>query len=133
MENKRNNSLGKGNKALTIIELSLVMAILIALAGLALTVTGGMDKWKKGKEAGEQLRIIYIAQKTYMADHPTTDLDDLTETLLMPYLVNGATTFPVVKNEAGTPMAVNLKVMPPTVASDPSGATDDGLWDVGKP
>jgi type II secretory pathway pseudopilin PulG len=133
MENKRNNSSGKGSEGLTIIEISLVLAILIALAGLALTLTGGMDKWKKGKEAGEQLRVVYIAQKAYMADHPTTDVSTLTTTVLMPYLVNGATVFPVVKDLDGNAMTVNVTVMPPVVTPDPSGTLDDGLWDVGKP
>lgn len=123
----------RGDKGMTIIELSLVMAILVSLAAMVLLASGGMEKWKKGKEAGETLRVVYIAQKAYMADHPTSDVSALTEAVLLPYLANGAAVFPVVNDADGNPMAVNVTVMPAVVSPDPSGDPDDGLWDVGKP
>lgn len=133
MRNNKSDNARKRCEGFTIIEITLVLALLITLSGLGIYSVRGMDRWKKGKEAGENLRVVYIAQKAYMADHPTSDVSTLTEAVLLPYLVNGAAVFPVVKDADGNPMAVNVTVMPAVVAPDPSGDSDDGLWDVGKP
>ena len=37
------------HKGLTIIEITLVLALLVSLAAISLVAAGGMDKWKKGK------------------------------------------------------------------------------------
>lgn len=125
----------KRDRGLTIIELSLVIAVLVGLAGIVLSVGLGMDNWKKAKRAGEQLRVVYIAQKTYLADHPTESVASLTEAKLIPYLVNGATSIDKVKAIDDSMKDITITVMPPVVAGpyDPSGKPDDGMWDVGKP
>lgn len=134
MVNKNSIPTRARRKGLTIIEMSLVLALLVALATLVLYSVGGMDNWKKGKEAGEQLRLVYIAQKTYMADHPTENVANLNATKLIPYLPNGAIAIGQVEAKDGSMKNITVNVMPPVVAGpyDPSGAADDGLWDVGK-
>jgi len=123
------------HKAMTIIEITLVLAILVSLAALSLVAVGGMDKWKKGKAAAESLRQVYLAQKTFMADHPTNSVAALTDADLIPYLPSGATTIPTVEKLDGSFVGIVLTVMPPVVVGpyDPSGSLEDSLWDVGKP
>ena len=125
----------RGQKGMTIIEITLVMTLLIGLAGLSLLATGGMSKWKKGKAASENLRVVYLAQKTFMADHPTTSVSALTPADLVPYLATGATAVPQIEDLTGGMLDIVVTVMPPVITGnyDPSGSTDDGVWDVGNP
>jgi len=125
----------RGQRGMTIMEITMVLALLVSLAALSLLATGGMNKWKKGKAASENLRIVYVAQKTFMADHPTSSVAALTDADLIPYLVNGAVAVPTVELLDGSYANITLTVMPPTIAGDydPSGSTEDSLWDVGKP
>ncbi len=130
--------IGKTNgncRGLTIIEISVVLAVLLMLATMIFLSLNGMNDWKKAKLAGENLRVVYLAQKTYLADHPTDSVSALDASKLLPYLPNGAAAIPQIEKLDGTEVVIKLDVMPPvaTGSYDPSGRTDDGLWDVGKP
>ena len=120
---------------MTLIEITLVLALLVSMASMGLMAVGGINNWKKASAAAESLRVVYIAQKTYMADHPTESVADLVAADLIPYLANGATAIPTIEKLDGSFVGITLSVMPPVVVGpyDPSGRTDDGLWDVGKP
>ncbi|MCF6312731.1 MAG: type II secretion system GspH family protein [Verrucomicrobiales bacterium] len=138
MKIKSKATLHKKEMGLTLIEITLVISILLAMSYGVFSSLRGMEKWKIGKKAGEDLRLVYIAQKSYLADHPTTPVTDLTEAMLIPYLKNVANTetaIPPVDNYpvSGSPLSITVNVMPPVASSDPSGKTDDGLWDVGNP
>jgi len=125
----------QGKNGMTIIEITLVLGLLVSMAALSLLAAGGMDKWKKGKAAAESLRMVYIAQKTYMADHPTDAVADLTNALLVPYLASGVAAIPQVEDLDGVMLDIIVTVMPPVITGnyDPSGRTDDSVWDVGTP
>ncbi len=127
--------INKNSRALTIIELTVVLAVLLMLATMIFISMAGMKDWKKAKLAGENLRVVYLAQKTYLADHPTDAVTSLDATKLAPYLVTGNGTIPTIEKLDGSEVTIKLDVMPPVVSGsyDPSGRTDDGLWDVGKP
>ena len=129
------NKKTKSHKGLTIIEMTVVLAIILSLSMVIYYSLGGLDSWKKGKKASEELRIVYMAQKTFLADNPTNSVAALTAADLIPYLANGQTAIPSVEKLDGSASAITLTVMPPVVAGayDPSGTTEDGLWDVGKP
>ncbi|MEM7603601.1 MAG: type II secretion system protein [Verrucomicrobiota bacterium] len=129
-----------GNKALekglTLIEISLVIAMMLTLASLATFSVGSMTEWKQAREAGESLRTVYLAQKSYLADHPSKDVSTLTEAQIIPYLPQRTGALPVVQSKEKTTLEINLQVIPPVFLSggadyDPSGSATDSLWDVG--
>ena len=122
---------------LTLIELTVVILVLLAMTGLAIYYTGGMDKWNKGKDASEKLRSVHAAQKAYLADNPTVAVSNLTAARIIPYLPSGETALPAVVSETGAALTIRLTVSPPVLLDgsgavyDPSGNSNDGLWDVG--
>lgn len=125
-------------RAFTLVELSLVICILLALIGASFGVTRMSKKAQLGREAAETLRTVFTAQRLYLADHPATPVSTLTSAMLIPYLPSHATTMPTVKSLAGGTLSINVTVFPPVVndgsgsAYDPSGNSKDSLWDVGE-
>ena len=129
-------------KGFTLIELSVVLCVLIALLSFGFGVSGAVTKWKKGRDASETLRTVYTAQRLYLADNPTTPVASLTQPLLLPYIPGGPATFPTSRTLEGVPLFVHVNVSPPQftttaggvagVAYDPSGSSTDSLWDVGE-
>jgi prepilin-type N-terminal cleavage/methylation domain-containing protein len=124
-------------RGVTLIELSLVILVMLALAGLGLYFANGHQEWQRGKDAAEKLRSVYAAQKNYLADNPTVPVGSLTTTRIVPYLPSGETSIPTVQAADGTTRTIRLNVSPPVVDNgsggtyDPSGSSSDGLWDVG--
>lgn len=121
---------------MTIIELSVTMALMMALAGIIIYSASGIGDWKLARDAALELRTVYIAQKSYMADHPTDDISTVSSTDIVPYMPNDATAIPTLEALDGSTLTIDVNVMPPVAKSggtayDPSGSTSDGLWDVG--
>jgi type II secretory pathway pseudopilin PulG len=122
----------------TLLELTIVIMVLLALIGVSMYASGSIGKWKKGREAGEQLRLVYAAQRSYLADNPTVAVSSLTESLLIPYLPDRSSAIPKVTTLEDTTLSIKVNVTPPIVdagggtAYDPSGSSEDSLWDVGK-
>lgn len=140
--------------AFTLIELSLVMALLLGLALLGNYSIDEFQRWQKGRNASLALQAVYEAQRAYMADHPTTDATAITEANLLPYLPQGwgadsgvtsltqLMTHGKVSGIHGEVLSVDLTKMPPQLTLsgavyDPSntrtGGSYDGLWDTGEP
>lgn len=120
----------------SLLELSFVMALVIGLCGAVGLGVSSIQKWKKGKNASLALQAVYAAQRAYMADHPTANVATVTSTQLKAYLPQGWTDMPVVPGLSDETLALDITVMPPKLllggsAYDPSGRTDDGLWDTG--
>ena len=124
--------------AFTLLEMTVVIMIMMAMLGTGLFVSKKTSEWKLGREASETLRSVYSAQRMYLADNPTAAVSSITTTLLIPYLPNHATAMPTVKSLTGATLAILVNVMPPVINSgsgtsyDPSGRTNDSLWDVGE-
>jgi type II secretory pathway pseudopilin PulG len=122
----------------TLVELSLVIFVLIALMTSGIFFSSAVSKWKAGREASETLRSVYVAQRTYLADHPTQPIDTLTEAELLPYIPNKPSSFPKVEGLDDVMRSIDVTVSPPVVTDgggaiyDPSGKPDDSLWDVGE-
>lgn len=122
----------------TLIEMSLVIFLLIALMSTGLYFSTAISDWKLGRAASETLRAAYVAQRTYLADHPTTAVNSLTEAQLRPYLPNNAATFPKIMGLDNVERSINVTVSPPVILNgssgtyDPSGNPKDSLWDVGE-
>ncbi len=130
---KRNT---KNNIALTVIELSLTLALMLSFASIAIFSINGIKDWKRGRVAGEELRVVYLAQKSYLADNPVAEIAELTAAELIPYLTGGRLQIPEVESNDGEMLAITFTTIPPTIHSaggiyDPSDSTSDSLWDAG--
>jgi len=123
---------------LTLIEITLVIFVLITFASVAFFAVNGISDWRAGKEASEQLRTVYAAQRAFLADHVTRTAASITEEEIIPYLPGNMSEIPKVKTLEGTELTINFNVSPPVVDSgdgspyDPSGSPNDGVWDVGE-
>ena len=124
----RPNRLRKG---FTLLELAVTIAVIIILAGVGFLGVKPYFDYQDGRAASETLSSVKAAQLLYLADNPSTQVADLTQDLLLPYLPNG--TWPALPAVSGqTQPTINCNVFPPTSSYDPSGSTTDNLWDTGK-
>jgi len=125
-------------RGMTIIEISVVLAMMLALSYVVVLSANGVAEWKLARSAGLDLRSVYVAQKSYLADRPTASIASVVESDLSPYLPVSGSAIPTVKSLDGAQLPINFNVMPPVAQSggadyDPSGDPKDGLWDVGAP
>jgi predicted lipoprotein len=122
---------------MTIIELSLSLALMMSLAGVVVYTVSGVGDWKKARNAAIELRNVYVAQKSFLADNPTRAVSSIVAADIVPYLAGGAASVPTVESLTGSQLSIKVNVMPPvaltgTSTYDPSGSATDGLWDVGQ-
>jgi len=128
----------KLKSGLTLLELSLVIVMIAVLATTTLYVGKGFNDWQLAREASESLRAVNVAQRIYLSDHPNTAIKNIKESDLIPYLPNQLTDIPTVEDLDGNILTIQVNVSPPVITAsgggvyDPSGASDDSLWDVGK-
>ncbi|HEY1123595.1 MAG TPA: type II secretion system protein [Haloferula sp.] len=133
------------HRGFTLLEMTMVISVMLLLITVGLKSTNAFRNFKVAREAADTLRTVYVAQRTYLADNPTTGLTSITPALLLPYIQNGPTTFPTGKSLTGQTLNVFVSASPPffTTSSttsgsapptryDPSGSTTDSLWDVGE-
>lgn len=118
---------------MTIIEVSVTLGVMLMLASVVFFSTSGIDEWKKGRNAGIELQSVYLAQKSFLADRPTTDVSTIAESDLLPYM-EGSTSLPTVEALDGSIKSIDITQVPPIISGgyDPSDSPEDGLWDVGK-
>jgi prepilin-type N-terminal cleavage/methylation domain-containing protein len=120
----------------TLVELSVVIAVILVLVGAASLGIKPYYAYRDGRTAGEMLRSVKAAQLMFLADHPSTLVSSLTAdnsptTGLLPYMPNGV--WPTLPSLNGAVPTISCTVFPPVISvADPSGSTTDGLWDVGK-
>ena len=125
-------------RGVTLIELTLVIMVVLAFATATLFFAGNIRDWRKGKVASESLRSVYAAQRGFLADNPRRSVATLTASELYPYLPSGSTSFPAVDSLDGVTLDYEITVSPPVLIDsggaiyDPSGKSDDSLWDVGE-
>jgi prepilin-type N-terminal cleavage/methylation domain-containing protein len=125
------------SRAMTLIELSVTLALLLAFASVVAFSLGGLSSWKLGRRAAVELQAVYLAQKSYLADHPTESISTVSTAELLPYLPTSMSVMPQLEAMDGSMLTINHNVIPPTLGSggapyDPSGEPYDGLWDVGR-
>ena len=128
----------RASRAFTLLEMTIVIMVLIALISTGMFVTGKMDEWKLGRAAAETLRQVYSAQRMFLADNPTRLVNSITAADVIPYLPGGLTAMPTVQSLTGAQLGILVNVSPPVInagsgtAYDPSGSNRDSLWDVGE-
>lgn len=125
-------------QAFTLVELTLVIAIMLMLVGIGFSVSGTSRRTLLGREAGEALRSVYTAQRLYLSDYPLQSVATLDPDKLVLYLPNRLTKIPTVKSLTGATLNIKFTVFPPVVVDaggvtyDPSGNSKDSHWDVGE-
>ncbi len=125
-------------KGFTLLEMTIVILVMLALMGTGLFTYRKMDEWKLGRAASESLRSVYTAQRMFLADNPTFAVTGLTPALLIPYMPNNAAAIPTIHSKAGTNLTITVTTSPPVIDAgggtvyDPSGSNTDSLWDVGE-
>lgn len=126
--------------AFTLLEMSIVIMVLVALISMGFYFNGAIDQWRAGSLAAETLRSVYVAQRTWLADNPTTTITTLSgnagRATLRQYLPGTPTSFPTVQGLDGETLEIRPDVFPPKLFKgntvyDPSGSDKDGLWDIG--
>ncbi len=124
-------------RGVTLIEMTVVIVVLMTLIGASIYAVGGYKEWKLGAAAAVDLRKVYNAQRTYLAENPTETVASLTAAKVIPYLSDGAASLPTVEALDGTEYTIKVNKSPPVVIDaagttyDPSDDPEDGLWDVG--
>ena len=136
-------------RAFTLLEMTVVIMVLLALVKIGFVATNQLDQWKLGRSGSEALRTVYAAQRMFLADNPTTLPANITEVNVISYLPNvkktvGATPTslklvltPVI-SLSGTQLGFRVITIPPALIDgsgntyDPSGSGTDSLWDVGE-
>lgn len=124
-------------KAFTLIEVTVIISILIILAGMSLFGVHYYRNWQKALAAGEEVKKVLTAQQLYLADHPTKAVTDLTDDDIIKNLPNGGSALPTAKGLDGEVLTIDYKVSPPVLMNggavyDPSGNPEDNQWDAGK-
>lgn len=132
-------------RAFTLLEMTIVIMVLLALMKIGLFTSSKMDEWKLGRAASETLRSVYAAQRMLLADNPTMAPTAITDALVLPYMANNAgappLVMPTVKSLTGADLAILVNVSPPVINAgggviyDPSATPPnytDSLWDVGE-
>jgi hypothetical protein len=125
-------------KGLSLIEMSLVIALILGLTSIVTYSVSGTLDWKTGRDATEKLRAVYVAQKSFLADRPSKSIATFTSAELIPYLPGNPGVLPTASAVGGEALVVNFTTMPPFFSLggqryDPSGSQTDGIWDVGNP
>lgn len=124
--------------AFTLVEMTVVILVLLALTRIGFVSSKKMSDWKAARAASETLRSVHTAQRLFLADNPTTSVANITNALIAPYMPNNAGVVPTVKSLAGTSLTIIVNVTPPIINAgsgtryDPSGSFTDSLWDVGE-
>lgn len=122
---------------LTLLEMTVVIVVMITLIGISVFALNGYREWQRGTDASRVLRLVYNAQRTYLAEHPTESVSSLTAEKIIPYLSDNSSSLPTAQAMDDSVLTVNVAVSPPVLVHgdgsdyDPSGDPDDGLWDVG--
>jgi prepilin-type N-terminal cleavage/methylation domain-containing protein len=138
-EHKRFGSLNfrasRSKSGFTLVEMSVVIAVILLLAGASSLGIKPYLAYRDGRAAGEMLRAVKAAQLMYLSDNPSTQVTNLTQAELLPYMPNGA--WPTLPSVNGQVPTIKCTVFPPVAVLnnatyDPSGSTTDGLWDVGQ-
>lgn len=124
-------------RGLTLIEMTVVIVVLMTLIAMSVYSVNGYREWQRSTEASRVLRMVYNAQRTYMAEHPTESVGSLTAAKIIPYLSGNSASLPTAEAIDGSELTVKVSVSPPVLVDaggndyDPSGDTADGIWDVG--
>jgi prepilin-type N-terminal cleavage/methylation domain-containing protein len=125
----------RSKSGFTLVEMAVVIAVILILAGAASLGIKPYYAYRDGRAAGEMLRAVKAAQLMYLSDNPSTQVQNLTQAELLPYMPNGP--WPALPLVNGQQPTIDCTRFPPRAVLNgapypPSGSTTDGLWNVGQ-
>lgn len=132
------NNQSQNKHGVTLLEMTIVILVLLTLVGIGTYSSNRIAEWKLGREAGETLRTVHAAQRMFLADRPTTLVQNISASDLLPYMPGNLTAMPTVKGLNGEQLSIAVNTNPPVIdagggaAYDPSGRNNDSLWDIGQ-
>ena len=131
----RSSFKSRSTSGATLVELSVAIAVILLLAGAASLAIKPYLAYRDGRAAGEMLRAVKAAQLMYLSDNPSTQVANLTQAQLLPYMPNGA--WPTLPSVNGQVPTINCAQFPPVAVLNgatypPPPAKTDGLWNVGQ-
>ena len=140
MDLRREQDIRTHRLGFTLIELTVVIFVLVGLIAISFSSLGSLSEWQRAREVSSVLREVEVAQRQFLADNPQQDLATLTDpqiAVLAGYLPGNPTTLPTTIGNDQVVLTVNVRVSPPVALNggtdyDPSGNTNDGLWDTGR-
>ena len=140
MDLRREQDIRTHRLGFTLIELTVVILVLLGLIAISFSSLGSLSEWQRAREVSSVLREVEVAQRQFLADNPQQDLATLTDpqiAVLAGYLPGNPTTLPTTIGNDQVVLTVNVRVSPPVALNggidyDPSGNTNDGLWDTGR-
>ena len=88
----------RGRAGLTILEMTVVIVVLLTLIGISMYSMSGYREWQRGSEGSRVLRMVYNAQRTYLAEHPTESVSSLTAEKIIPYLSGNLSALPTAED-----------------------------------
>jgi prepilin-type N-terminal cleavage/methylation domain-containing protein len=116
----------------TLIEMAVVIATILVLAGAASLGIKPYYDYRDGRAAGETLQTVNAARLMYLSDHPATDLANLTQDDLLPYMPTANGVWPLLPPINGVRPTIDFTHFRVVSTLDPSPSTTDGLWDIGQ-
>lgn len=125
------------SRGVTLIEMSLVIMVMLALIGGFFLTTGNIGDWQRAKDASLTLQQVETAQRQFLADNPQRSVASLTDAEVVGYM-DGFAALPEMEDLNGNTITIDVTKSPPVWVDsggdvyDPSGSTSDSLWDVGK-
>lgn len=125
-------------KAFTLLELTIVIMVLLALISLGFVASSQMNQWKRGRAAAETLRTVYTAQRMFLSDNPMRPVNSILPADLLPYMAGAPAALPTVQAMDDTYLEIMIDRSPPRINDgsgqpyDKSGSNNDSLWDVGE-
>lgn len=128
----------RSRPGLTLIELTVVIVVLLALVGAFFASSGSIGDWQKAKEASSILRDVEVAQREFLANNPQRAVSTLSVGEVAQFLPGSPSALPTVQDLNGNTLTINQAASPPVLIEsggstyDPSGSPTDSLWDVGK-
>jgi prepilin-type N-terminal cleavage/methylation domain-containing protein len=122
----------RSTRGTTLIELSVTIAVILILVGTASLCIKPYYDYRDGRAAGETLQMVNAARLMYLSDHPATDLANLTQADLLPYIPNTNGVWPLLPPINGIRPTIDFTHFRVVSTLDPSPSTTDGLWDIGQ-
>ncbi len=135
---KTSHRLRNHRRAFTLVEMTIVILVVLALTRIGFVSSKKMSDWKAGSSASQTLRAVHTAQRLYLADNPTASVAAITSVEIIPYLPTNAAVMPTVQSLSNTTLSIIVNQSPPIINAgsgtryDPSGSFTDALWDVGE-
>ncbi len=138
MKNILKNQTQRKLRGMTLLELTVVIAVLIALMGASVFAFSSFREFRAATLASTILREIEVAQRDFLSNNPQREVTSLTIPEVASYLEGDGTitALPTAEGLDGETLTADITQSPPIWLDGASpydpGPPTDGRWDVGR-